>query len=206
MLAAILPHLKVMARSSPRDKNLLVRRLNGALPKTTKDWEKEHEDLGYTWDTDAALYQEGDFVAAKDQKGDEEPSNPPEYPSCVPVRPRKIPIQDATLPGYYTEWAKPRTIGRQLRKAIVGVTGDGTNDAPALKAADVGLSMGLSGTQVAKDASDIVILDDRFSSIVKAVLWGRSVFGECRGFTYYFSRVCSARLHPFAMCWLPACV
>mmetsp|Transcript_26687 Transcript_26687/g.39463 ORF Transcript_26687/g.39463 Transcript_26687/m.39463 type:complete len:1059 (-) Transcript_26687:52-3228(-) len=89
--------------------------------------------------------------------------------------------KDLLLPGYKEEWAKQNIHGGE----VVGVTGDGTNDGPALKAADVGLSMGLSGTDVAKKASDIIIMDDKFSSIVKAVLWGRSVFDNIRKFLQF---------------------
>jgi len=88
--------------------------------------------------------------------------------------------RDLLLPGYKEEWEKSHGVGE-----VVGVTGDGTNDGPALKAADVGLSMGLSGTDVAKNASDIIIMDDKFSSIVKAVLWGRSVFDNIRKFLQF---------------------
>lgn len=58
---------------------------------------------------------------------------------------------------------------------VVAVTGDGTNDGPALRMADVGFSMGLSGTEVAKEASSIILMDDDFGSIVKAIMWGRCV-------------------------------
>ncbi|GFP86052.1 putative calcium-transporting ATPase 13 plasma membrane-type [Phtheirospermum japonicum] len=68
---------------------------------------------------------------------------------------------------------------------VVAVTGDGTNDAPALKEADIGLSMGIQGTEVAKESSDIVILDDNFASVLTVLKWGRCVYTNIQKFIQF---------------------
>ncbi|XP_057728658.1 calcium-transporting ATPase 1 [Arachis stenosperma] len=77
---------------------------------------------------------------------------------------------------------------KQLRttfEEVVSVTGDGTNDAPALHEADIGLAMGISGTEVAKESADVIILDDNFSTIVTVAKWGRSVYINIQKFVQF---------------------
>ncbi|OVA12938.1 Cation-transporting P-type ATPase [Macleaya cordata] len=104
--------------------------------------------------------------------------SPEEMKELIP----KIQVMARSLP------LDKHTLVTQLRKMfeeVVAVTGDGTNDAPALHEADIGLAMGIAGTEVAKENADVIILDDNFKTIVNVAKWGRSVYINIQKFVQF---------------------
>lgn len=130
----------------------------------------DNKDTAMAIGKEVGIYKDGDLVITSDELNkmtDEE----------VKSKLLKISIVARSLPSDKSRLVRVS----QDMDLVVGMTGDGVNDAPALKKADVGFSMG-SGTEVAKEASDIVILDDNFMSISKAILFGRTIFKSIRKF------------------------
>jgi len=134
----------------------------------------DHEITGSAIASDLGLQEEGDMVltgAKLDGMDDKELEHIVE----------KVSVYARVSPAH-----KMRIIQAFKKKGhVVAMTGDGVNDAPALKAADIGIAMGVTGTAVSKEASDIILTDDNFASIVAAVEEGRNIFKNIRNFVLY---------------------
>jgi Ca2+-transporting ATPase len=145
-----------------------VKMVTGDNQATAREIAKEIGIIGEGEEDKASFVVPGDEFMAM---GDEEAENAVE----------ELRIMSRAKPS-----AKQRLVNLlQKRGEVVAVTGDGSNDAPALNHADVGLAMGITGTSVAKEASDIILLDDSFASIVKAIMWGRSIYANIQKFILF---------------------
>ncbi|XP_068662451.1 putative calcium-transporting ATPase 11, plasma membrane-type [Aristolochia californica] len=146
------------------DAGIVVRMVTGDNINTAKAIAKECGIL-----TEDGVVIEGPDFQSK---------SPQEMRELIP----KIQVMARSLP------LDKHTLVTQLRKMfgeVVAVTGDGTNDAPALHEADIGLAMGIAGTEVAKENADVIIMDDNFSTIVNVAKWGRAVYRNIQKFVQF---------------------
>ena len=134
----------------------------------------DHKVTAKSIATQIGIYEEGDFVldgSELDQLSDDELK---EQLPHISVYARVAPEHKIRIVKAWQE------LGH-----IVAMTGDGVNDAPALKSADIGIAMGITGTEVSKDASSMILTDDNFATIVKAVMTGRNVYANIKNTIMY---------------------
>lgn len=197
--------LAVAKRIYPKGFDVLDQELLGAEPPTL---------LGLIGFIDPVRSEVPDAVAQCRAAGIRVVMITGDYPATATAIARQAGIasSDRVLTGNDVECLSPDEMGRQLGGtnvfarirpeqkltivralqsggAVVAMTGDGVNDAPALKAADIGIAMGLRGTDLARETADIVLLDDRFSSIVAAIAMGRRIFANLRRALVYITAI-----------------